>query len=85
MENEWEYDSAFDGEKNQELKRRGLDAELEFADIESLNRGTEDGRLDLSAISVGAYPTFADRYRLLRCGASFAPPPASSAKLARGQ
>ncbi len=54
-----------------ELKRRGLDAELEFADIESLNRGTEDGRLDLSAISVGAYPTFADRYRLLRCGASF--------------
>lgn len=54
-----------------ELERRGLDVELEFADIESLNRATEEGNLDLSAISVGAYPNFADRYRILRCGASF--------------
>lgn len=54
-----------------ELERRGIEAELEFADIESLNRRTEEGVLDLSAISVGAYPVFADRYRILRCGASF--------------
>ncbi len=54
-----------------ELERRGLKAELEFADIETLNRQTAEGRLDLSAISVGAYPTVADRYRILRCGASF--------------
>ena len=54
-----------------ELERHGITAELEFADIESLNRRTENGLLDLSAISVGAYPIFADRYRILRCGASF--------------
>ncbi len=56
---------------SKELQRRGLESEIEFADIESLNQHTAEGRLDLSAISVGAYPTVADRYRILRCGASF--------------
>jgi 1,4-dihydroxy-6-naphthoate synthase len=54
-----------------ELSARGLEAELIFDDIETLNRAALRGELDLSAISVGAYPELADAYRMLRCGASF--------------
>lgn len=53
------------------LAEHGLQAELIFDDIESLNRMALAGDLDLAAISVGAYPQLAERYRLLRCGASF--------------
>lgn len=53
------------------LQSSSLRAELEFGDIESLNRGAIEDRLDLTALSVGAYPQVADRYRMLRAGASF--------------
>ena len=54
-----------------ELQRHGLECELRFADIETLNREAIAGRLDLTALSVGAYPVLASRYRMLRSGASF--------------
>lgn len=50
---------------------RELPFELVFDDIESLNRRAVDGSIDLTALSVGAYPRVASTYRLLRCGASF--------------
>lgn len=53
------------------LAEQGLEAELVFDDIESLNRMALEGSLSLAAISVGAYPELAENYRLLRCGASF--------------
>lgn len=53
------------------LTDQGLDVEITFADIESLNRAALAERTDLCAVSVGAYPALASRYRMLRCGASF--------------
>lgn len=53
------------------LREQGLECAIEFTDIETLNRRTLAGELDLSAISVAAYAGMADRYRLLRSGASF--------------
>lgn len=42
----------------------------EMADIETLNRRAERGELELSAISLHAYPYVRDRYALLDCGCS---------------
>ncbi len=53
------------------LGERGIDVELVFGDIETLNRRAVAADIDLTALSVGAYPTVAADYRLLRCGASF--------------
>ena len=49
------------------------DAEVDvtFSDIQSLNEWALEERLDLTALSAGAYPHVADSYRLLRSGASF--------------
>jgi 1,4-dihydroxy-6-naphthoate synthase len=49
---------------------RGLEIEAVAADIETLNRWALEGRLEVSAISLGAYPSVAARYGLLRHGAS---------------
>ena len=49
----------------------GFDAEVCFSDIQTLNEWALEGRLEVTALSAGAYPRVADRYRLLRCGASF--------------
>jgi 1,4-dihydroxy-6-naphthoate synthase len=49
---------------------RGLDFEGVVSDIESLNRWAREGRLEVTAISMGAYPSVADRYVLLPHGAS---------------
>lgn len=54
-----------------QLAARDLEAEMVFDDIQSLNLAALRGELDLTAISVGAYPELAGEYRLLRCGASF--------------
>jgi len=54
-----------------QLAARDLEAEMVFDDIQSLNLAALRGDLDLTAISVGAYPALASDYRLLRCGASF--------------
>jgi 1,4-dihydroxy-6-naphthoate synthase len=49
---------------------RGLDFEGVASDIETLNNWAVEGRLEVSAISMGAYPSVADRYVLLPHGAS---------------
>jgi len=53
------------------LAEAGIEAQMRFDDIESLNAAAASDELDLTAISVGLYPAIADRYRLLRTGASF--------------
>jgi 5,8-dihydroxy-2-naphthoate synthase len=49
---------------------RGLDLEQVVSDIQTLNEWALEGRLEVSAISLGAYPHVADRYVLLPHGAS---------------
>ena len=53
------------------LDTRGLDFELVPADIQTLNQWALEGRLEVTALSAGAYPAVADRYLLLPHGASF--------------
>jgi len=50
---------------------RGLELEPVASDIQTLNEWALDGRLEVTAISAGAYPHVADRYLLLPHGASF--------------
>ncbi len=50
---------------------RGLDFELVPSDIQTLNQWGVEGKLEVTALSAGAYPAVADRYVLLRHGASF--------------
>jgi 1,4-dihydroxy-6-naphthoate synthase len=50
---------------------RGIDFVHELSDIETLNRRTKNGELDVSAISFHAYPEVAEQYALLPHGASF--------------
>jgi 1,4-dihydroxy-6-naphthoate synthase len=50
---------------------RGLELEPVCSDIQTLNEWALDGRLEVTALSAGAYPAVADRYRLLPHGASF--------------
>ena len=50
---------------------RGLEFELVPSDIETLNQWALEGRLEVTALSAGAYPAVADRYVLLPHGASF--------------
>ena len=50
---------------------RGLDIEPVASDIQTLNEWALDGRLEVTALSAGAYPAVSDRYLLLPHGASF--------------
>lgn len=52
------------------LDLRGLEIELVPADIQTLNAWAAEGRLEATALSVGAYPGVQDVYRLLGHGAS---------------
>ena len=49
---------------------RGLEFEQVVSDIQTLNEWAIEGRLEVTAISAGAYPHVADRYVLLPHGAS---------------
>src|SRR5215216_3223922 len=49
---------------------RGLEFERVVSDIQTLNEWACEGRLEVSAISLGAYPHVAHRYVLLPHGAS---------------
>jgi 1,4-dihydroxy-6-naphthoate synthase len=49
---------------------RGFDFELVHADIGTLNSWALEGRLEVTAISLGAYPLVRDRYLMLPHGAS---------------
>jgi 1,4-dihydroxy-6-naphthoate synthase len=50
---------------------RGLELEPVDSDIQTLNEWALEGRLEVTALSAGAYPSVADRYSLLPHGASF--------------
>jgi 5,8-dihydroxy-2-naphthoate synthase len=50
---------------------RGLEFEQVVSDIETLNGWATEGRLEVTALSMGAYAAVADRYVLLPHGASF--------------
>jgi 1,4-dihydroxy-6-naphthoate synthase len=52
------------------VDRRGLDFEQVVSDIQTLNDWATEGRLEVTAISMAAYPRVADRYVLLPHGAS---------------
>ena len=52
------------------LDLRGFEIELVPADIQTLNVWAGEGRLEATAMSVGAYPGVQDTYRLLGHGAS---------------
>ena len=47
-----------------------FEIEQVLEDIESLNRLALRGELEVSAVSIHAYPHLADRYALMHCGAS---------------
>jgi 5,8-dihydroxy-2-naphthoate synthase len=49
---------------------RGLEFDQVVSDIQTLNEWATEGRLEVTAISAGAYPHVADRYALLPHGAS---------------
>ena len=49
---------------------RGLELEQVVSDIQTLNEWAQEGRLEVTALSIGAYPAVADRYVLLPHGAS---------------
>jgi 1,4-dihydroxy-6-naphthoate synthase len=53
------------------VRADGLAFEQVLSDIESANQAAREGRYELTALSVGAYPWLADRYLLLDSGASF--------------
>jgi 1,4-dihydroxy-6-naphthoate synthase len=50
---------------------RGLDLVPVASDIQTLNEWALEGRLEVTALSAGAYPAVEDRYVLLPHGASF--------------
>ncbi len=52
------------------VDRRGLEFEQVVSDIQTLNEWAVEGRLEVTAISMGAYPSVAERYVLLPHGAS---------------
>jgi 5,8-dihydroxy-2-naphthoate synthase len=52
------------------LELRGFEFELLPADIQTLNEWALDGRLDVTALSLAAYPRVHDTYALLPHGAS---------------
>jgi 1,4-dihydroxy-6-naphthoate synthase len=52
------------------VDQRGLEFEQVVSDIQTLNEWATEGRLEVTAISMGAYPYVADRYVLMPHGAS---------------
>jgi 1,4-dihydroxy-6-naphthoate synthase len=50
---------------------RGLDLRPVVSDIQTLNEWALEGRLEVTALSAGAYPSVVDTYALLPHGASF--------------
>ena len=61
---------AFDALVNGRIDTEGLGFEVEFADIEELNRGVLEGSPDVSKISTALLPEIADRYELLDSGSA---------------
>ncbi|MGZ4339545.1 MAG: menaquinone biosynthesis family protein [Gaiellaceae bacterium] len=53
------------------IDTRGLELEPVVSDIQSLNEWALEGRLEVTALSAGAYPAVSDAYLVLPHGASF--------------
>jgi 1,4-dihydroxy-6-naphthoate synthase len=53
------------------VDKRGLELEPVVSDIQTLNEWAVEGKLEVTALSAGAYPAVAERYLLLPHGASF--------------
>lgn len=53
------------------LRVPGIKFSHVLSDIESLNQAAQSEKYDITAVSVYAYPSIADKYILLDCGASF--------------
>jgi 1,4-dihydroxy-6-naphthoate synthase len=53
------------------VETQGLELEPVSSDIQTLNEWALEGRLEVTALSAGAYPAVADRYLVLPHGASF--------------
>lgn len=60
----------FDALLNGRIGTGNLRFEVEYHDIEELNRSVETGRADISKISCAVLPAIADRYALLDSGAA---------------
>ncbi|HYG66651.1 MAG TPA: MqnA/MqnD/SBP family protein, partial [Anaeromyxobacteraceae bacterium] len=52
------------------VKSEGIEFVYELSDIETLNHAARDGRFEVTALSVHAYPYLADKYLILDSGAS---------------
>ena len=59
----------FDALLNGRIDTGGLHFDVEYRDIEALNRGVQAGEADVSKISCAVLPAVADRYALLDSGA----------------
>ena len=60
----------FDALVNGKIDSEGYQFEPVLADVEELNRMAREGVLDITKISVGAYPFVADKYVMLDSGAA---------------
>ena len=60
----------FDALLNGRIDTGGLHFDIEYRDIEALNRGVQAGDADVSKISCAVLPAVADRYALLDSGAA---------------
>lgn len=54
----------------EKLDTKGIEIKQVLKDIQSLNQDAINGRYEVSAISFAAYPSVADKYALMPCGAS---------------
>ncbi len=61
---------SFDAIVNKRIDLRGLDFEVEYADIEELNLGVLNDSPDISKISTALLPKIYDRYALLDSGSA---------------
>lgn len=61
---------SFDAIVNRRIDLRGLSFDVEYADIEELNRGVMNDNPDISKISTALLPKIYDRYALLDSGSA---------------
>ena len=61
---------SFDAIVNKRIDLRGLEFEVEYADIEDLNHGVVEGAPDITKISTALLPKIYDRYALLDSGSA---------------
>ena len=60
----------FEAIVNKRLETDMTEFDFILSDVEELNRKAEEGELDISKISIAAYPHFSDRYQLLSSGSA---------------